>query len=341
MPRPSSTTVTELSGWIVTSTVVAVAGERLVDGVVDDLVDEVVQAAHAGGPDVHAGALADGLETLEDGDVLGVVCVRRAVGRRVLRHVPPNDVKNPGSGCPTPGRGASDLWTQMIADRGVSPAPTTASKVLQNRRNRRAVRGSSRPPARGDRLAAQRPHRRAAERRVQPLDQVGCHEVELLGPDGRRAGHDEDPVALAGGLRLGGDDGRPRRPPRPAAPRPAGSAARAGRRAPRSPGRPGVAGGASCRERRRPVLRDGARRHPQAHDAGRVGARDVREVRRRDHACPAAPRRSTRRSRRSASSSLMTSSRSSSGGAPRSSSSAARSASSSASSASRCSPCEP
>ena len=76
MPRPSSTTVTELSGWIVTSTVVAVAGQGLVDGVVDDLVDEVVQAAHAGRADVHAGALADGLEALEDGDVLGVVAAR-------------------------------------------------------------------------------------------------------------------------------------------------------------------------------------------------------------------------------------------------------------------------
>ena len=73
MPRPLSATVTELSGWIVDLDVVAVAGERLVDGVVDDLVDQVVQAAHAGRADVHAGPLADGLEALEDRDVLGVV----------------------------------------------------------------------------------------------------------------------------------------------------------------------------------------------------------------------------------------------------------------------------
>ena len=45
---------------------VAVAGHGLVDGVVDDLPDEVVEAARAGGADVHAGALADGLEALED-----------------------------------------------------------------------------------------------------------------------------------------------------------------------------------------------------------------------------------------------------------------------------------
>ena len=67
----------------------AVAGERLVDGVVDDLVDEVMQPAHAGRPDVHAGSLADRLETLEHGDVLRVVAalagptVELAV---VLRH---------------------------------------------------------------------------------------------------------------------------------------------------------------------------------------------------------------------------------------------------------------
>ena len=45
MPRPLSTTETELSGWIVDRDRVAVPGERLVDGVVDHLVDEVVQAA--------------------------------------------------------------------------------------------------------------------------------------------------------------------------------------------------------------------------------------------------------------------------------------------------------
>ena len=49
------------------------AGERLVDGVVDHLVDEVVEAARAGRADVHAGSLADRLEALEDGDVLGAV----------------------------------------------------------------------------------------------------------------------------------------------------------------------------------------------------------------------------------------------------------------------------
>jgi len=51
----------------------AVARDGLVDGVVDDLVDEVVQAARPGGADVHARPLANGLEALEDLDVLSVV----------------------------------------------------------------------------------------------------------------------------------------------------------------------------------------------------------------------------------------------------------------------------
>ena len=49
--------------------VVRVAGQGLVDGVVDDLVHQVVQASFAGGSDVHARALADGFQALEDGDV--------------------------------------------------------------------------------------------------------------------------------------------------------------------------------------------------------------------------------------------------------------------------------
>ena len=51
---------------------VAVAGERLVDGVVDDLVDEVMEAARAGRADVHAGALAHRVEAAQDGDLSDV-----------------------------------------------------------------------------------------------------------------------------------------------------------------------------------------------------------------------------------------------------------------------------
>ena len=59
---------------------VGVAGEGLVDRVVDDLPHEVVQAALAGGPDVHAGPLAHRLEALEDGDRAGVVGLPVALG---------------------------------------------------------------------------------------------------------------------------------------------------------------------------------------------------------------------------------------------------------------------
>jgi hypothetical protein len=59
----------------------AVPGEGLVDGVVDDLPHEVVQAAQAGRADVHAGPLAHRLEALEDGDVRRVVLIAGAVVR--------------------------------------------------------------------------------------------------------------------------------------------------------------------------------------------------------------------------------------------------------------------
>ena len=52
---------------------VGLAGERLVDRVVHHLVDQVMEASHAGRADVHAGPLANGLEALEDGDVLSPV----------------------------------------------------------------------------------------------------------------------------------------------------------------------------------------------------------------------------------------------------------------------------
>ena len=51
------------------------AGHRLVHGVVDDLVDEVVHPARAGGADVHPRAEPDVLDALEDLDVMCVVGV--------------------------------------------------------------------------------------------------------------------------------------------------------------------------------------------------------------------------------------------------------------------------
>ena len=69
--------------------VVAVAGQRLVDRVVDDLEDHVVQAGAVGRvADVHAGALAHGVQALQDLDAGGVVVGRRlrlVLGLRGLR----------------------------------------------------------------------------------------------------------------------------------------------------------------------------------------------------------------------------------------------------------------
>ena len=75
MPRPLSWTSAEPSGCSVTSTRVQWPAERLVHGVVDDLPQAVHQPAGVGGADVHARPLADGLEPLEDEQVLGVVGV--------------------------------------------------------------------------------------------------------------------------------------------------------------------------------------------------------------------------------------------------------------------------
>ena len=52
---------------------VALAGERLVDGVVDDLVDEVMETSLGGVSDVHAGALPDSFQPLENLDLVGLV----------------------------------------------------------------------------------------------------------------------------------------------------------------------------------------------------------------------------------------------------------------------------
>ena len=76
MPRPLSMHAQAAVGEDRHLDVVAVAGERLVDGVVDDLVDEVVQTARTGRPDVHAGPLAHRFETFENLDGIGAVTVR-------------------------------------------------------------------------------------------------------------------------------------------------------------------------------------------------------------------------------------------------------------------------
>ena len=67
---------------------VAVAGHGLVDGVVDDLLDEVVQAGRAGGADVHArAACGRASRPSRIGHVLGAVRLGLAAPRRGLSGV--------------------------------------------------------------------------------------------------------------------------------------------------------------------------------------------------------------------------------------------------------------
>ena len=56
---------------------IAATGERFVDRVVDDFIDQMMEPALIGAPDIHTGPTADGLEAFEDLNVSG------SVGRRL------------------------------------------------------------------------------------------------------------------------------------------------------------------------------------------------------------------------------------------------------------------
>src|SRR5690606_15649369 len=62
-----------------------VAGHGLVDGVVHDFVDEVVKGIEAGAADVHARALPDGVEALQDFDLICAVIAVDPAGLSALR----------------------------------------------------------------------------------------------------------------------------------------------------------------------------------------------------------------------------------------------------------------
>ena len=55
----------------------AIAGQMLVDGVVQHLEDAMVQPPFIGVADVHAGAFADGFQPLQLVDFRGVILLRR------------------------------------------------------------------------------------------------------------------------------------------------------------------------------------------------------------------------------------------------------------------------
>ena len=117
---------------------VVAAGQRLVNRVVDNLVDEVVKPARARRADVHAGALADRLQALEDGDVLRVV-TWFGVGARSAPssfvNDPPIDVATPRSRAVARRAGASKLGVQKNSTVGaLNGALDSRRFCLQNAR---------------------------------------------------------------------------------------------------------------------------------------------------------------------------------------------------------------
>ena len=73
MPRPLSTTLHTAIGQEGDLGAGGEAGHRLIDGVVDDLPNQVMEAPRPGRSDVHAGPFAHRFEALEDRDVACVV----------------------------------------------------------------------------------------------------------------------------------------------------------------------------------------------------------------------------------------------------------------------------
>ena len=63
----------DVPGQDVHFNVCAEAGQRLVDGVIDDLIDQMVESAGTGRTDVHTGTHPDRFETFEDLDLLGTI----------------------------------------------------------------------------------------------------------------------------------------------------------------------------------------------------------------------------------------------------------------------------
>ena len=356
MPRPSSVTVQLLSGCRTTLTAVAVAGERLVDRVVDHLVDEVVQPAGAGRADVHPGPLADRLEALEDGDVLGAVGVALLArlrpacscrGRFALllsQSVP--------SGCHRkPRRAGAAHWghdrvgaTTQVAHKGYQfEAPESRCSAHKSPANKRQMDTERLGVALrlSDRLDCARRRRPTdgwlANQGLDPRAPRAARPTAGRSP--RRSQHASSRSCIrssscAQTASVAADRRRRRRARRPAR-RPRRSARRRPRR--QAAGRPPA--GSAARPARGPI----ADRRPQAgrgravpHQAA-ASWRSAAGPRHLDHRCRAAGAgsaaspvggdqrlaaavepRATRRSRRSGSSSLITSSSSSSGarGAP-------------------------
>ena len=111
-----------------------VAGHGLVDRVVDHLVDQMVQTGQTGRSDVHPGALADGLEALEHGDVLCAVCHSRRTSRGSVRRRVEIGWSGAGAG---PASGGPRAPSEPVG-RGPIRGPADESRTVPRTRASRA-----------------------------------------------------------------------------------------------------------------------------------------------------------------------------------------------------------
>ena len=111
---------------------VTVAAQGLVDGVVDDLPQAVHEAPGVGGADVHAGALADRLEALEDLEVVGGVLGRGLARRGLLRSGRRHAMQASRRAGRTPAGAPSELGGAGPAHDG-DPAPTVPGVTERSR----------------------------------------------------------------------------------------------------------------------------------------------------------------------------------------------------------------
>jgi hypothetical protein len=63
----------------------AITSERFINGVIDDLIDKMVEAPFTSGADIHTGAFTDRLKALKDGDGASVIRFRDLL----VRHLNP------------------------------------------------------------------------------------------------------------------------------------------------------------------------------------------------------------------------------------------------------------
>ena len=134
----------------------AVAGHGLVDGVVDDLPDQVVEAGRTGRSDVHAGPLPDGFEALQNGDV------GRPVGRLGAGHRIPSGRVVAGRESPL-GRGA--IWAENRWSEGIFTVHPAYQRRVPQPRISGTVPGLHPHLHRGDRARS--------DEGVEPLQEAG------------------------------------------------------------------------------------------------------------------------------------------------------------------------